>query len=141
MNSRKPIFLLSLAVGFLLPAPAPEVIPFRVIRPADRVTIFIPGNSAPPAPTAVITTGQGLVLIDTGLSPTLAEWTKKKIRQELGRDDVLYVINTHSHFDHTDGNQVYAGAEIIGHESVPAAMERTPKPLRRPIRWKRGSPI
>lgn len=137
------IWVLMLGVFSVFPAtaPAPEVIPFRVIRPADRVTIFIPGSFAAPAPTAVITTGQGLVLIDTGLSPTLAEWTKKKIRQELGRDDVLYVINTHSHFDHTDGNQVYAGAEIIGHESVPAAMERTPKPLRRPIRWKRGSPI
>jgi glyoxylase-like metal-dependent hydrolase (beta-lactamase superfamily II) len=101
-----------------------EDIPFRILRPADRVTIFIPGNSAAPAPTAVITTSQGLILIDTGLSPTLAEWTKKKIREELGRDDVRHIINTHSHFDHTDGNQVYSGAEIIGHESVPAAMER-----------------
>jgi glyoxylase-like metal-dependent hydrolase (beta-lactamase superfamily II) len=109
---------------FLVSSAPPEDIPFRVIRPADRVTIFIPGNSAAPAPTTVITTDQGLILIDTGLSPTLAEWTRKKIRQELGRDDVLYIINTHFHFDHTDGNQVYPGAEIIGHESVPAAMER-----------------
>ena len=98
--------------------------PFRILRPADRVTVFIPGNSAAPAPTAVLTTEQGLILIDTGLSPTLAEWTKKKIRQELGRDDVRYIINTHHHFDHTDGNQVYPGTQIIGHESVPAAMER-----------------
>ena len=56
--------------------------------------------------------------------PTLAEWTKKKIRQELGRDDVRTIVNTHSHFDHTDGNQVYPGAEIVGHESVPAAIRR-----------------
>jgi glyoxylase-like metal-dependent hydrolase (beta-lactamase superfamily II) len=101
-----------------------EDIPFRILKPADRITVFIPGNSAAPAPTAVLTTDRGLILIDTGLSPSLAEWTKKKIKQELGRDDVRYIINTHFHFDHANGNQVYPGAEIIGHESVPAAMGR-----------------
>jgi glyoxylase-like metal-dependent hydrolase (beta-lactamase superfamily II) len=92
-------------------------LPFRVNRVADRVTIFSPGSYAPEAATAVITTAKGLILIDTGLSPTLAELTKAKIKQELGRDDVAYIINTHFHFDHTDGNQVYRGAAIIGHDS------------------------
>jgi glyoxylase-like metal-dependent hydrolase (beta-lactamase superfamily II) len=124
MKSVKWILMLGVFSLSMASAPAPEDIPFRVNRVTDRVTIFIPGNYAAPAPTTVVTTDKGLVLIDTGLSPTLAEWTKKKIRQKLGRDDVIYIINTHAHFDHTDGNQVYAGAEIIGHESVPAAMER-----------------
>ena len=116
----------------------PEDIPFRVNRVTDRITIFIPGNSAAPAPTTVITTDQGLILIDTGLSPTLAEWTRKKIQQELGRDDVRHIINTHFHFDHTDGNQVYAGAEIIGHESIPAAMESFAKGKEQFIATRRG---
>jgi glyoxylase-like metal-dependent hydrolase (beta-lactamase superfamily II) len=124
MKPKKSALILGILAGFLLLAPSPEDIPFRVNRVTDRITIFIPGNSAAPAPTTVITTDRGLVLIDTGLSPTLAEWTKAKIRQEIGRDDVLFIINTHYHFDHTDGNQVYSGAAIIGHESVPAAMAR-----------------
>ena len=124
MKSMKWILILGVFCIFTASAPAPEDIPFRVNRVTDRITIFIPGNSAAPAPTTIITTDQGLIAVDTGLCPTLAEWTRKKIRQELGRDDVRYIINTHSHFDHTDGNQVYAGAEIIGHESVPAALER-----------------
>lgn len=103
---------------------APEEIPFRVNKVSDRITIFIPGNFAVPAPTNVIATGQGLIVIDTGLTPTLAAAAKKRIKRELGRDDVRYVINTHYHFDHTDGNQVYAEAEIVGHDSVPAAILR-----------------
>ena len=124
MKSTKWMLILAVFSLAVTSASTQEDIPFRILRPADRITIFIPGNSAAPAPTAVITTGRGLILIDTGLSPTLAEWTRKKIKQELGRDDVLYIINTHHHFDHTDGNQVYPDAEIFGHESVPAAMER-----------------
>ncbi|MFH1574297.1 MAG: MBL fold metallo-hydrolase [Acidobacteriota bacterium] len=105
-----------------LPAAAQEDTPFRVNKVNDRVTVFSPGGHAPPTATTVITTEKGLIVIDTGLSPTLAEWTRRRIFRELGRDDVVTVINTHAHFDHTDGNQIYAGAEIIAHESVPAAM-------------------
>jgi len=101
----------------------PEEIPFRVNRISDRITILIPGSHAAPAPTNVISTDRGLILVDTGLTPALAEATRMKIREELGRTDVRYIVNTHYHFDHTNGNQVYAGAEIIGHERVPAAMQ------------------
>ncbi|MDH4271196.1 MAG: MBL fold metallo-hydrolase, partial [Candidatus Aminicenantes bacterium] len=124
MKTARLILILGVMAGCGSQAPGPGEIPIRVNRPADRVTIFIPGNFANPAPTNVITTDQGLIVIDTGLTPTLAEATQKRIKQELGRNDVRYVINTHYHFDHTDGNQAYAGAEIIGHDSVPAAMQR-----------------
>src|SRR5439155_6068501 len=37
---------------------------------------------------------------------------------------VRYVVNTHFHYDHTDGNQVYAGkADIIAHEYVKYAIQ------------------
>jgi glyoxylase-like metal-dependent hydrolase (beta-lactamase superfamily II) len=124
MKSARRILMLGVFSISVALASTPKDIPFRMNRVTDRVTIFIPGDYAAPAPTAVITTDKGLILIDTGLCPTLAELTREKIRQEYGRDDIAYVINTHAHFDHTDGNQVYTGAEIIGHESVPAAMER-----------------
>jgi len=82
-------------------------LPFRVNRVADRVTIFSPGRYAPEAATVVVTTAKSLILVDTGLSPTLAELTKAKIKQELGRDDVAYVVNTH--FQHP-GHQLLPGA-------------------------------
>jgi len=38
---------------------------------------------------------------------------------------IRYVVNTHFHYDHTDGNQVYAGkADIIAHEYVKYAIEK-----------------
>jgi len=37
---------------------------------------------------------------------------------------IRYVVNTHFHYDHTDGNQVYAGkADIIAHPYVKQAIE------------------
>jgi glyoxylase-like metal-dependent hydrolase (beta-lactamase superfamily II) len=61
-------------------------------------------------------------MIDTGKSPTLAAEYRKIIEREFGRNDFVYVINTHYHFDHTNGNGVFADAEIIAHESSPARM-------------------
>ena len=103
---------------------AQKELSFRINRISDRVLIFAPGEYADPAATNVIVTEEGLILVDTGLAPTLAEWTRREIKKELGRDDVVMVINTHFHFDHTDGNQVYAGAEFVGHADTPAAMEQ-----------------
>lgn len=95
---------------------------YRVTHPADRVTCFNPGLETWPITTCVIETDAGLVVIDTGLSPTMAARTRARIVAELERDDFRWVINTHSHFDHTSGNQVFSDALIIGHENVPAAM-------------------
>jgi glyoxylase-like metal-dependent hydrolase (beta-lactamase superfamily II) len=99
-------------------------LPFRVNKVNTRVTILIPGRSAPPSATTVVTTPKGLLLIDTGLSPRMAEMTRRRIKQELGRDDVIRIINTHHHFDHTGGNQTYPGADIVGHERVPAGIRQ-----------------
>src|SRR4051794_39682940 len=65
-----------------------------------------------------------VLVVDTGTSPAAARAfvedltlvTKKPIR---------YVVNTHFHYDHTDGNQVYAGkADIIAHDYVKYAIEK-----------------
>lgn len=60
--------------------------PFRVNRISDRVILFSPGKQAPSAVTSVITTEAGLILVDTGLSPSLAAMTRRRIKRELGRD-------------------------------------------------------
>lgn len=96
--------------------------PYRISRPADGIVCFNPGMEAIPNTTCVIETDAGLMVVDTGLSPSMAERTRDRIVAELGRDDIRWVANTHSHFDHSSGNQVYSDATIIGHDNTPAAM-------------------
>ena len=107
-----------------LPA-ATENIPVRVQRVNEHVTLFTTGQYAPPATMTVLATPKGLIVIDTLLSPTLAEQAMQQVKKELGRDDVILVINTHDHMDHTGGNQVFKDKEIIGHENAVPAMNRS----------------
>jgi glyoxylase-like metal-dependent hydrolase (beta-lactamase superfamily II) len=67
---------------------------------------------------AVLTGRDGKVFIDAGITgsrPRLLE-----AANGLSHDPVSYLINTHWHFDHTDGNQWLAeqGAAIIAHENT-----------------------
>jgi len=67
---------------------------------------------------AVMTGPDGKVFIDAGIAvsrPRIA-----RAASELSGDPISHVINTHWHFDHTDGNQWLnaEGAVIIGHENT-----------------------
>jgi len=67
---------------------------------------------------AVITGAEGKVFIDAGITasrPRILE-----AANSLGRDPIKHLINTHWHFDHTDGNQWLnqEGAAIIAHENT-----------------------
>ena len=66
---------------------------------------------------------RGIVVIDTGVSPSLTRLYRAKVEEIFGRDDFRWVINTHFHFDHTDGNQVFPKATIVAHELVPERMK------------------
>lgn len=70
-----------------------------------------------------IATQKGLVVIDAGKSPTLTKEYRRIIEKEFGRNDFVYLINTHHHFDHTSGNQVFPEATIISHQKVSALMK------------------
>jgi glyoxylase-like metal-dependent hydrolase (beta-lactamase superfamily II) len=59
---------------------------------------------------------KGLVVVDTGTTVTLTRAYRAKIEDVFGRDDFLYVVNTHYHYDHTVGNPVFPEATVIGHE-------------------------
>lgn len=61
---------------------------------------------------------KGLVIIDTEMSPRIMMPIKKRIEQEFGRDDWLYVINTHAHMHHAAGNCLFEGATVVGHENL-----------------------
>lgn len=67
---------------------------------------------------AVITGADGKIFIDAGITasrPRIVE-----AANSLSRDPIKYLINTHWHFDHTDGNQWLnaEGAAIIAHENT-----------------------
>jgi cyclase len=64
-----------------------------------------------------IATQKGIVVIDAGISSGLAAEYRKVIKNEFHRDDIIYLIITHGHPDHTGGSSVFSDAKIIGHEN------------------------
>ena len=67
---------------------------------------------------AVLPGADGKLLIDAGIPGTRAELTKALAA--LSADPIRHLINTHWHFDHTDGNEWLraAGATILAHENT-----------------------
>ena len=64
-----------------------------------------------------------VMVVDTGTTPAAARAFLEDLKLVTNKP-VRYVVNTHFHYDHTDGNQVYAGkADIIAHEYVKYAIE------------------
>lgn len=65
---------------------------------------------------AVIVNDKDVILVDSHVSPAAA-WSMMHELEAITPKPVRAVINTHFHFDHVDGNQVYGpDVEIIGHE-------------------------
>ena len=65
---------------------------------------------------AVIVNDDDVVIVDDHVSPAAA-WVLLEEVKRLTPKPVRYVINTHFHFDHAHGNQIFgAGVDIIGHE-------------------------
>ena len=74
------------------------------------------GNVAVGSNAAVIINEEDVLLVDSHISPVAAA----ALIEELGSitdKPVRYVVNTHFHFDHAHGNQIYPDdIEVIGHE-------------------------
>lgn len=67
---------------------------------------------------ALIKGEQGLVLIDTDYKE-MSVALEKILQQHGGLDAITYVINTHWHGDHTQGNELLGHhAQIIAHDNV-----------------------
>jgi len=89
---------------------------------SDNVAIFkVQGGNAN---IVALNSDKGIVVIDTDVSPAFAVLLRQAMEKEFGKNDFAYVINTHSHGDHTGGNQAFADAIIIGHENCPEAMKK-----------------
>src|SRR5712664_2261222 len=106
---------------------------FDLQRVADGVHVAV----AAPAykvnsNTAIIESDDGVVIVDTHSKPSAARVIVDRIRA-ITPKPVRYVINTHFHWDHWHGNEVYPkaypGAEIVTNQITREAMRQ--KGLRR----------
>jgi glyoxylase-like metal-dependent hydrolase (beta-lactamase superfamily II) len=96
-----------------------ETIPVEIERIGDRVVVArCPVGSNVTA----INTTRGVVIVDTHLSPGMMRAIRAKIETVFGQSRIPYVINTHGHWDHCSGNQVFPEASIVGHASSPVFM-------------------
>ena len=72
---------------------------------------------------AVIMTDDGVIVIDSHSKPSAARAVYKEI-QAVTNKPVREIVNTHFHWDHWQGNEVYAGAEVIASERTKANLTR-----------------
>jgi glyoxylase-like metal-dependent hydrolase (beta-lactamase superfamily II) len=67
----------------------------------------------------VIVNTDHLMLVDTSVSPAAARALVAQIKEEISPRPIKYVFNSHYHFDHAHGNQIFGDdVEIIGHEYI-----------------------
>lgn len=99
-----------------------EKVDIKYDRLSDKVLVLWGGEVYRDQVIAVATE-KGIVMIDAGKSPTLTAEYRKIIEREFRRNDFAYVIDTHYHYDHTSGNQVFDDATIIANQKTPALMK------------------
>jgi glyoxylase-like metal-dependent hydrolase (beta-lactamase superfamily II) len=114
------VISLVLLVSTVLPQ-AEDEIPIEVVRLSERVVVLkedVMGNNV-----TAIASKKGLIVVDTSGYPSTARKMRGIIEKEFNRTDFAFVINTHFHWDHAWGNQVFPEATIIGHADCPAMMD------------------
>src|SRR5437016_487063 len=131
----KPQAIGSIAISILLCAPvliksqsAPYPITtgkaYKFEKIADGVYYATAtGSMATGSNNVVVIGNRDVLVVDTGTTPAAARAFVEDLKL-ITPKPVRYVVNTHFHYDHTDGNQVYAGkADIIAHEYVKTAIQ------------------
>jgi len=74
------------------------------------------GNLLVGSNAAIIVNERDVIVIDSHISPAAATALAREL-QSITNKPIRFVINTHFHFDHAHGNQVYPpDVQIIGHE-------------------------
>ncbi len=98
--------------------------PDLVVTRLSARTMVLHGTQPGAPRMTVFASDKGLVVFDTLGTPSEAAAARARIEREFGRKDFLLVVNTHDHWDHWCGNQVFSGVAIVSHESAPAEMKR-----------------
>jgi cyclase len=71
---------------------------------------------------AIIVGDHDVLVVDSHASPAAA-WALREELSAITPKPIRYVVNTHHHWDHVHGNQIYGpDVEIIGHELTRAAI-------------------
>jgi len=124
-----------LALLAVLPAAAQDCqdLKIEITRLSERVAVFTEDT---PMRNNIIAfaSKKGIVVVDTASSYITAAKIRKMIEKEFGRDDFIYTINTHYHWDHSRGNQVFKDTMIVGHELCVGSMKEDD--AKRPFRIK-----
>jgi cyclase len=144
MNSRKIVFALGLCAGVLCaglsgnalaqPYPVVQGKNYKFQKIADGVYYASPefnGTAFPfgsnpffGANLVVVVNADDVLIVDTGTSPAAARAFVADIKL-LTDKPVRYVVNTHWHYDHTDGNSIFGPeVQIIAHDYVRQAIEK-----------------
>ncbi len=97
---------------------------FRRVADGVHVAVAAPAYKVN-SNTAIIESDDGAVIVDTHSKPSAARVIVDHLRDITPRP-VRYVVNTHFHWDHWHGNEVYPaaypGAEIITNQLTREAM-------------------
>lgn len=80
-----------------------------------------------------IVSGDGVAVIDTRATPAHAAELRDSLRT-ISRLPVRWVINTHHHWDHTFGNQVFGDAHRWGHTRCASAMAEHGEAMRAEVK-------
>ena len=71
---------------------------------------------------AVIVNRDDVVIVDSHISPESARVMLRELKS-ISDKPVRFLVNTHFHYDHTNGNQIFGPAvDVIGHEFTRAKM-------------------
>lgn len=118
--------LLSLLLAVLLQTPTPALSgkAYKFEKIADGVYYATAtGSMVTGSNNVAIVGNRDVLVVDTGTTPAAARAFIEDLTLVTTKP-VRYVVNTHFHYDHTDGNQVYAGkADIIAHDFVKQAIQ------------------
>jgi glyoxylase-like metal-dependent hydrolase (beta-lactamase superfamily II) len=69
----------------------------------------------------VIVNSDHTMLVDTSVTPAAARALVEQIKGEITDKPIRYVFNSHYHFDHAHGNQIFGDdVQIVGHEYIRA---------------------
>jgi cyclase len=92
---------------------------YKIEKVADGVYYATGGSGSN---NVVIVNDQDVLLVDDGTTPAAARAFLDDIKM-ITNKPVRYVVNTHFHYDHTDGNSVFGPeVQIIAHEYVRTAI-------------------
>ncbi len=137
MKFKKKIYLVSLCLLLSVSVFAQTIngLPLHIKKLSENAIRLWVGDYISSTAVCALNTDKGIVVIDTTQCPELDKQFRKIIAKKFGRNDFVYLINTHEHSDHTTGNFVYSDCKIIAHEKCAEGMKRNQGDRQRIIDW------